>query len=198
MALVVENHPQRTLIDESFLANESLRSIQAKISPYVSVMALQRYRKQVILPAVNNAAMVAKFCKDKTSNSQPAIANLTKDVAEKLLQASPFRQRLESLWVRTEKAVTRAETAVRTVTDRDTGELVAAGPDVSAIAPLLNQAHKNLELLGQVTGELQSAQGSGSTTIQIVTPAVTIQAGPQGLQSGADMVTIDIGSGPEK
>lgn len=178
MALAVENHPQRSLIDEAFLANETLRAIQAKITPKVSVMALQRYRTQIILPAVNNAAMVAKLCKSKTLDSKPAIANLTKDVAEKLLQASPFRQRLESLWVRTEKAVTRAETAVRTITDRETGELCAAGPDVAAIAPLLNQAHKNLELLGQVTGELvprSAAPADLTVQLMVMIPRATVQ-----------------------
>lgn len=169
MALAAELHPQRAFIDESFLANKTLRAIQAQLSPPLSVMALQRYRAQVIRPAVCNAAMVASICKTKKSVGLPAEANLTKEVAEKLLQASPFRQRLESLWVRTDKALNRAESAVRVVSVE--GAMVAVGADLSAMAPLLNQAHKNVELQGHVTGELGQQQNGPSIAIQINVPA---------------------------
>jgi hypothetical protein len=74
------------------------------------------------------------------------------------------------LWGRTDRALDRAEGAVRVVTDRETGELVAVGPDVAAIAPILNQAHRNIEMLGKVTGELEAA-AAVQVAIQIVVPA---------------------------
>jgi hypothetical protein len=66
--------------------------------------------------------------------------------------ASPFRDRLEQLWGRTDRALTQAE----------------QDKELSVIAPLLNQAHKNVELLGRVTGELEVA--SPMIAIQIVCP----------------------------
>jgi hypothetical protein len=66
---------------------------------------------------------------------------------------SLFRQRLEKLHARVDKALERAEVAVRVVNQG--GRLVAAGADLAPLAPLLSVAHKNLEMLGWATGELE-------------------------------------------
>jgi hypothetical protein len=89
------------------------------------------------------------------------------------IQDSPrislFRQRLERLHNRVDKALDRAEDAVRVATDKE-GRLVAVGSDLSPLASLLSQAHKNLEILGRATGELEPQMSQG-ISIQIVCPA---------------------------
>jgi hypothetical protein len=60
---------------------------------------------------------------------------------------------------------------VKVVPDED-GNLCAVGKDLSVMAPLLAQAHKNLEILGRATGELEP-QGGQSLAIQIICPWVS-------------------------
>jgi hypothetical protein len=99
-------------------------------------------------------------------------------------------ERHQQIWDKTWAAVERAENAVRVVRDKKTGELLPVGEDVTAIAPLLNQAHRNIEILGAVTGEIKNGGNSGpSVAIQIVCPA----AGEPGANLADDAVTIDIG-----
>lgn len=164
----VESHPQKKHIIDSLLAGVPLRKVAATLDPPVHFASLQRYKLQHIRPAVANAQSIAKVLGKDKSITDDDLATVTAELATKAIHASPFRERLENLWQRTDKSIARAENAVRTVTDRETGELLAAGPDVAAIAPLLNQAHKNLEMLGQATGELANAS-TGSTTIIVVT-----------------------------
>lgn len=126
------------------------------------------YKKRVVKPALRLAQKVQSFQQFESVDSVQVTQHtaLTRDI----VQASPFRERLENLWNRTQKAADRAEKAVRVVKDQESGELVPVGPDVSAIAPILNQAHKNVELLGRVTGELQENTGRANVAIQIVIP----------------------------
>jgi hypothetical protein len=56
------------------------------------------------------------------------------------------------------------------VVEKD-GKLVAAGADLGPIAPLLSAAHRNLEMLGRATGELEPA-GSALMSIQIICPGM--------------------------
>ncbi len=94
-------------------------------------------------------------------------------LATEALVAAPvlslFRQRLEKLHRRVDGALDRAESAVRVV--KVDGKLAAVGPDLSPIAPLLSQAHKNLEMLGRSTGELEPTGGQGFC-IQIIVCAL--------------------------
>jgi hypothetical protein len=90
---------------------------------------------------------------------------------------SMFRQRLEKLHACADRALDRAETSVRVVKD-ERGRLVAVGADLSPIAPLLNQAHKNLEMLGRATGELELV-GGPSLSIQIICPSAPADAMPR-------------------
>jgi hypothetical protein len=69
--------------------------------------------------------------------------------------------------------------------DKESGELFCSGSDVACIAPLLSQAHKNLELLGRATGELQDRVES-TTQVLIVNQTSTAPVIDDGL-------TIDIG-----
>jgi|SRR5581483_5628499 len=155
----------RSKVLDALLAGASLREC-AKIGG-VSHEAVKTYKQNVFLPAVHKARQIQALQGLPTSDTQKAIEHisLTRDV----IQTSPLRDRLQFLWSESEDAVKRAKRAVRVVKDPASGELVPVGPDVAAIAPVLNQAHKNCELLGRVTGELESAP-SANIAVQIVMP----------------------------
>jgi hypothetical protein len=63
---------------------------------------------------------------------------------------------------------------------------------LQAIAPLMNQAHKNLELLGRVTGEIEQS-AAANFAIQIVLPGAP-SCGPSGpvIEATAEPQTIDV------
>lgn len=89
--------------------------------------------------------------------------------------ANKFHERVEYLWDKTSKAVERAETAVKTAVDRETGELYAVGSDLAVIGPLLAQAHKNQELLGKAAGVLTESvqqQPAGGAQISVTVPVM--------------------------
>ncbi len=84
-------------------------------------------------------------------------ARIAKSAAKAQEKAdSVFRQRLEYLWDTTTDGIKMAKDAARTVTNPETGELCYVGRDLGPLAPLLGQAHRNLELLGNATGELNA------------------------------------------
>lgn len=158
---------QRKKVVDALLAGQSLRKV-SKLAG-VSHTVVDDYKRRVVLPALATAQKFKEF-QGVTETSEAQVRDtvtLTRDI----VKSSPFRDRLQSLWDRTEKSIERAEQAVRVVTDRETGRLLAVGADVAAIAPLLNQAHKNLEMLGQVTGELAHASSGPNVNIQINIPA---------------------------
>jgi hypothetical protein len=64
------------------------------------------------------------------------------------------RQGVDNLRARLERHADKCETAVRVIKDED-GNDVAVGADLTVLAPIANQLHKNLEMLGKLTGELQ-------------------------------------------
>ncbi len=95
-----------------------------------------------------------------------------------------FHERLELLWDYSASAVEKASKAVRTVADRETGELVAVGADLGVIAPLLAQAHKNQEHLGKACGVLvdsQPQQLAGGMNLSITVP---VSIGARGAEHG--------------
>jgi transposase len=157
---------QRRQVVDAILEGKSSRYI-AKIAG-CSHSVVNQYRRRTVLPAIQKAQQVQAF-QPLPRTTLEALQQQTV-LTREIVQASPFRDRLEKLWQRTEKAADRAERAVRVVKDEKSGELVPVGPDVSAIAPILNQAHKNVELLGRVTGELQENTGRANVAIQIVIP----------------------------
>lgn len=177
----IDNLPEaeRLSIIDELLSGVKMSAIADRLN--ISRQAVSDYRRKVVGPAVKVARKLQQveqpqrdapiaIARAHNIEETSKVAALTKQV----VQASPFRDRLESLWGRTDRALDRAENAVRTVTDRETGELVAVGPDVSAIAPILNQAHRNIEMLGKVTGELEAAP-TLQLAIQIVVPAAPQQ-----------------------
>lgn len=84
--------------------------------------------------------------------------------------SSPFRPRLEQLWGVAERTLKRAEDA----------------ENLPAVAPLMAQAHKNLELLGRATGELAERD---APTVNVI---VVCPSGPTAPAEPDDVLTIDI------
>ena len=91
------------------------------------------------------------------------------------------------MWVRTDRALDKAEKAVRVVKDSQ-GNVVDIAEDLGAIAPLLNQAHKNVALLGKATGELIEAPQI-QVGVQVVMPAAPA-ATPATIEREAPTYTI--------
>ena len=158
---------QRKKVVDAILEGQSLRSI-AKLAG-ISHVQVALYKQRVILPAVRAARKVHALQQLEKPNKPTSVsvgeqANLTREI----VAVSPFRERLEKLWVRTDRALDKAESAVKTV--KVNGEDVAVGQDLTPMAPLINQGHKNLELLGRVTGELE-VKSAANIAIQIVMPS---------------------------
>ena len=153
-----------------------------------SVQAVAAFKKRIFKPALKLAAQIQPYQQvNSLEISEPVKvaqhAALTRDI----LGSSPFQERLQRLWHRTEKALDKAETAVREIKDTH-GNVVALADDLSAVAPLLNQAHKNVLILGRATGELETSAAVG-IAIQIVLPAPPNSA-PK--KDDCDVIDIDV------
>lgn len=178
----IDNLPEakRKIALDALLEGKSLRAV-AKIVG-VSHQAVHDYKRRVVLPAIKTAQQLQSFQSLDRPDSVKAVHHtaLTRDI----VQASPFQERLEKLWLRADRSLDKAENAVRTRTID--GVEVWEEQGLQAIAPLLNQAHKNVELLGRVTGELE-APAAANIAIQIVMPSAV--APP----TEANVQTIEIG-----
>jgi hypothetical protein len=146
------------ILDE-LLAGKSMTVIANRLG--ITRQAVAAYRTRTVLPAIAQAKLSLPSRPETTDNKaltehKESLANLTKQ----FVNASPFRHRLEALWNRTDRAMDRSE-------KNDDLQLPA----------LLNQAHKNLELLGRVTGELEPQ--TASVAIQIVIPTMTAPTMPE-------------------
>lgn len=171
---VIDNLPevQRRKVLNAIIEGKSLRAVASIVG--CSHTVVQDYKRKVVMPAMKKAQQLQSFQPLPESNAVALQqqASLTRDI----VQTSPFRDRLENLWERTTKALDRAE---------ETKEL-------APMAPLLNQAHKNVELLGRVTGELE-VQAAANVAIQIVMPSIapaSAEAGCGGSTAGSAVIDI--------
>jgi hypothetical protein len=147
---VIDNLPevQRRKVVDALLAGQSLRQV-SKIAG-VSATQVNIYKRKVIMPAISKASQLQSFQPLPSDNSQ--LATQQTQIARDLVRVSPFRDRLELLWNRTEENLGKAEKAA----------------EYGNAAKLLSVGHKNLELLGRVTGELESI--TTQVAVQIVMP----------------------------
>lgn len=113
----------------------------------ISHESVRRYRDDVLMPSLTGNSYTAKELAPVSSNG------VTKS-DERLV-----RTRVDALWQRTEKALSRVESRA----DED-----FSGREWAAVATV---AHRNAELMGRMTGELQDKSGSGDINIQILMPA---------------------------
>ena len=183
MVMPAANHPRssqfaidklpetkRQQVINAILEGKSLREVAVLAG--VAHTAIARYKRCVVTPAIRQSQKVAAFEQLTTTavEQTQAVAIGTRNI----IACSPFRAQLASLKERTERLLDRAESGIRA---RDDGKPNTA--DAAACAPLIAQAHKNVELLGRATGELEQAAGP-QIAVQIVIPA---SQGPPGTSS---------------
>ena len=175
MKAALPDHPQFLQVLDWIAQGEDASTIAPKLQPPLHRSTIWRYIRDKAKPALQGPTAVVKDLADKgllreditLKQATRAIATAT----ERDLTVSPFRTRLESLWNRAENSLERAERAVRVVKDSD-GQECVVGEDLRPIAPILAQAHKNLEMLGNATGELSAGSGP-AIAVQIVMPSGT-------------------------
>lgn len=175
--LSIDSHPQKAIIIRRIIDGLSIRQVIAGLVPPVSEMTVHRYKSKVIKPILaQHGHRESLSIKEKDDFVPPVpLAGDGKLVERATSEAvnrpvlSIFRQRLENLNRIIDRTITKAESSVRIATDKD-GNQVVVGADIGVLAPLLNQAHKNVEMLGRATGELEPT-GGGSVSIQILCPA---------------------------
>lgn len=138
----------------------------------ISAQSVGNYRRKVVHPALRTAGQIALTQRNGPDNI--TLTSQDSELAKQVITSSPLRQRLDALGSRIDNILTRAENAVQCVPDSE-GNLVPIADDLSILAPLYNQAHKNLEVLGKLTGELQDKAPAPSIAIQIVVPAASVQ-----------------------
>jgi len=150
----------------------------------ISRQALHVYKKKFFEPALQQAAQLHSL--QEVASLDNVKAQTKEDLTRSILTSSQFRLRLEHLWGTTNEVLDKAKNAVREIKDTN-GNVVAIAQDLSAVAPLLNQAHKNVEMLGKALGELEH-QPTAQVAIQIVMP----QAMPSAAALVDDSPVIDI------
>jgi transcriptional regulator with XRE-family HTH domain len=190
----VDHHPDRQRIIDDIVAGVlSLDEIGRKYK--LAKNTIWKYKRDIIAPTLRRVRETAQelqaaetaCVKSDTTQVERAAMNATGAV----VAADPYIRRTEQLWKVSEDAIERAKTSVRVVTDRKTGELIAVGEDVRAIAPLIDQAHKNIELSARLTGRLQE-HAQPSTQVVIVVPDRQATAPAAACE---DLQVIDLGPG---
>ena len=166
---VIDNLPEaeRRKVVDALLAGETLSTVGKMVG--ISAVAVKAYKDRVIVPAIKAAQKVQAIQGIPPTNAETIQQQtaLTRDI----VRASPFLDRLEKLWERTDRALDKAETA----------------SELAVMPGLLNQGHKNLELLGRVTGELETP-AQQQIAIQIVMPQAVL--GSSGDRPDVEVVDI--------
>ncbi len=194
--LGIDSHPQRAIIVRRIMDGLSLRQVIYGLVPPVSLKTIHRYKTNVIKPIVDRELGRGGVTIKKNGDLVPSVSlvedtEIEKRVTREAIDGpvlSIFRQRLEELYGDLRATMVKANTAVRVATDKDGNEVVV-GADLGIIAPLANQLHKNLEMLGRATGELEP-QGGGSVSIQILCPTAgaTVESLPRITFASADAI----------
>ena len=170
---------QRQLVLNAMLEGQPARKVAAIAG--ISRQAVCLYKKNRFLPSLR-ASMQAASNHQVTNtdgiNNEPTIQR-TVELTRGVISSSPFRAQLASLKERTERALDKVE--------RDDKRL-------ALMAPLIAQGHKNVELLGRATGELEQAAGP-QIAVQIVIPAS--QGVPDASAPAADISCSVRGTGRE-
>lgn len=194
MPSAIDSHPARRQIIDLLIAKKFTKA--AEIAG-VTRQAAAQYCNRHLKPSMDLAAKVLQAelqlpkqqHAHKSDNAQVALVN-------QITRNSVFRERLELVWGETIDSVKAAKNAVKIAVDQD-GEQRVIGRDLSVVAPLLGQAHKNLEILGRATGELQDSGSQVSTTINLVCGsaqvAIAAQAGQVAVQAEDDSAEISAG-----
>ena len=163
--LTVVSHPQRERIDAMILGGLSLRKIAEAVSPPVSRAALHRYKTAETAgrrrETTETVTAKAISISDLQTGQQPRQGDTIPP------KPSTLRALVDRLADRQERALDRAEAAVRVV-EKD-GQLLPVGEDLKVLAPMFRERLNCIRTLGELTGELnQAAALSPNITINIV------------------------------
>jgi hypothetical protein len=178
-SFLVDQHPEKQKIIDGILSGQSVRAIARSVNPPIEFNAIQRYKTRIVRPilarAEENERLMGELQATSPATRPPKPSPVALQKTATAIQDAPrlsiFRQRLEKIWERTDRTLDKAESAVRVGKD-DEGNIVFGAQDITPIAPLLAQAHRNAEILGKATGELE-AQVAGSFSIQVICPSTT-------------------------
>jgi hypothetical protein len=112
------------------------------------------------LPKLSKEDKIELKAEQNPERHEQLRTNVQRSQVKEVLRASPVKRRVEKLWHFTAKNLQRASKA----TTKDGKQ------DFTPLPGLLNQAHKNLELQGKLSGEIGSGSSGPSVAIQIVYP----------------------------
>jgi hypothetical protein len=160
----IDNLPptERQRIIDRLIRGESAGLIAQELD--ISRAAVQAYKARYIKPALKAADLMASASDTQLFPHVP-----THDVlanARNLVRTSPTQQRASQVYDMLMKDTRRARAAVQVTKDGD-----PIGEDMAILPPFYNQLHKNLELTGKLTGEIQDKSGAPVVNVQVVIPA---------------------------
>lgn len=102
---------------------------------------------------------------------------IVKAAARKGIRAEDiFAERIQHLWNECSEGIQSAKDAVRVVLNAD-GKLLPVGRDLSALAPLLGQAHANLRLYAD--RHQLTSQATATTTLNVLCVSIPGPPAPQ-------------------
>jgi hypothetical protein len=137
-------------------------------------------KKRAKVPAVQAPQAIHVSQNNAIHHDTKSITPLesAENTARQIVRASPVRERLQKLWERTDGYLDK----------------IAADDELLGLASgLLNQAHKNVELLAKVTGEIARGEHTTHVSVNIVMPTAIGNANVPRVDND-DPVVIDVGS----
>lgn len=165
-----EIHPQRSQIIDGILAGDSLRKIQSRIVPRLSVATLGRYRLTILANAVsplhgrspNNSdikdiAAANNIIQDPNFGENAFLERTRQDIQKALLEREKRRAKWES------------DAESYQYVDPETGE-VKHNMEHSALARHDANALKAIELRAKLSGLLTETQSTGNVQIALLFP----------------------------
>lgn len=194
MPSVIETHPKKQEIIDAILGGMSLRKVGAMAG--VSATQVDRFKKEKLLPAMERAQKIAKLeaLAESVENNQLSpqrAAELTKAVADVSpgssgALAAKWFERHEGLYSKALDLYEKSLAAQRVYTDKD-GKEVFAGQDFSAPTGVLNQLHRNQELLGKAAGLMRDGDAGGVRVenMLVVLPRMELSAAAPGPVAGS-------------
>lgn len=156
MALTVETHPQRTHIINSLLGGVSTRKIAATLNPPLHYTSLNRYKKQIVRPALSRAAATAKVLGESISMEPSKILDVAVETAAVALRDAPVTDIYTS---RVRKHQATLDKAIENAMEEKDGRSVAA---------LVATDYKGVELDARLNHALDAPMATPNVNLAIM------------------------------
>ena len=166
----LDGHRQQDQVDRWLLAGKTVRWVAGQLDPPVSFQSVQRYRKNLLGPALKRVASKLSGLGTipvTTVNGGQLIERPLREVTQEARldeRVNPFVQRADALYLEAWTALQDAKNAVTTITDSEGKERIR-GRDLGIIAPIINAAARSLELFGRGAGYLSDHPGGDQVII---------------------------------